>query len=271
MDRSAFRRLSELTDTPVPVTPETWRQIQPCREVRLGKRTLVITQPTSTFWVYLLGGLTTAMGIKCAWLSDGEELRAWWSLALLLWGVAALLAGTSYQAFGFHIKCSGRAVCSWTSWWEVSYLILQYWSMCALLIADALMSTSNWMRRALIFYAVSTAALYTVSVLAGALRPIRSWITFERLVLVSAPIYFLLVANSTQRWFASGNAVDANLLLTWMGLLLSIICYAVYDYARIGPRMWREGRGRWFSENDVLHVTLILWMAFIELVLLPSL
>ncbi len=268
---SPFDRLRDLVDPDAPLTPQTWRLAQPCRDIRVGSRTLVLSQPSSSFWVYLLGLLTVAVGVECLWDAGDDVVLRWWGVGLVLWGVGAVVAGTSYQAFGFHIKCSGRAVCSWTSWWEIAYLVLQQASLCALLVAVAHQSASGWVRRGLVAYAAATALVYAASVLLGALRPVRSWITFERMILFSAPVFVLLVATSAHGWLAGGHPVDALLLGAWAGLLVCIAAFFVYEAARIGPRLWKQGRGPWFSENDVLHVTLIAWVVFLREMVVPAL
>ena len=63
---------------------------------------------------------------------------------MLLGGLAALAAGTSYQAFGYQIKCVGQETCAWTSWWEVIYLMFQQVSMDAMLVAIAVFTSTTW-------------------------------------------------------------------------------------------------------------------------------
>ena len=107
----------------------------------------------------------------------------WWGIALILWGVGALLAGTSYEAFSYAIKCAGRPACVWTSWWEVLYLILSVASVDAMLLAEAYACTTGRWRRALTIYAVVNAAVYAIVVLIGALIPVKFLISFELLIL----------------------------------------------------------------------------------------
>jgi hypothetical protein len=49
-------------------------------------------------------------------------------------------------------------------------------------------------------------------------------------------------------------------------LLLTMVAYWLYDRLDITPKLWAKGRGIWFSQNDVLHIGLILWMIYIATV-----
>jgi hypothetical protein len=46
--------------------------------------------------------------------------------------------------------------------------------------------------------------------------------------------------------------------------------YWLYDHLDITPKLWAKGKGIWFSQNDVLHIGLILWMIYIAAVVASS-
>jgi hypothetical protein len=140
---AAFSRLKSIRDTDSALTPANWCDAQPCVKIRIASRDILLTQPTSTVFVYALGLLTIVTGLYFLQIRGNELSRLWWGISLVLWGVGALLAGTSYQAFGYQIKCAGRHTCAWTSWWEVSYLMLQQISMDAMLAAVAYSCTDG--------------------------------------------------------------------------------------------------------------------------------
>jgi len=137
-----------------PITPEEWCENQPCIQIKFFSSTLILVQPTSTFIVYLLGILTIIIGIYHLKVSRMQRFVELWGLALVLWGLGALFAGTSYQAFSYEIKCAGRGSCIWTSWWEVMYLIFSVGSVDAMLLAQANLIKKEKYYRVIFLYSV---------------------------------------------------------------------------------------------------------------------
>lgn len=263
---SACGRLDTLLYTPTQ-TPETWLQIQPFVELQLGSQSVILVQPSTSIIVYLLGLITIAAGYHFLKIRAGQVSRAWWGIALLLWGLGALLAGTSYEAFSYAIKCAGRAACLWTSWWEIFYLIVSVWSIDAMVLAVAYSSTSGALRRWLTAYAIFNASLYFLLVIVGAWIPVKFLISFEFLLLVAAPGIVSLFLINTVRYFRERQKIDLIYLGTWLFLGLVIAAYFLYFISGNTASLWT--RGLWFSENDVLHVGLILWMLYIAFLLAP--
>ena len=69
--------------------------------------------------VFLLAGLWVASGVSFLRTRRGQRSRAWLGVALILGGVGAALAGVSYQAFSYELKCAGLELCRLTNGWEV--------------------------------------------------------------------------------------------------------------------------------------------------------
>ena len=244
-------------------TPQSWLQIQPFLEVELGKLELILVQPSSTIFVYLLGILAMAVGLYFFKVQRGQLSRSWWGIALILWGLGALFAGTSYQAFSYEIKCAGKEICSWTSWWEVIYLILSAASIQALVISGAYSSCMGKCRKVLLVYAVLEFMLYVVLVTVGVLTLTKFLISFDLLLIVTAPnILFLFILNG-RRYLKTRNRMDLLLAATWIWLGLVIGIYYIYLVLGLTEHFWVQGI--WFSENDLLHLGLISWMAYIAL------
>lgn len=235
-------------------------------KIKIVSREFILTQPTSTFLVYLLGVLTIVVGLYFLWIQDSQVSRLWWGVSLLLWGIGAILAGTSYQAFGYEIKCAGRQSCAWTSWWEVIYLIFQQASMSAILVAVACSSTTGFVQKIFVIYALLSLLIYITITLVGGIVPVKSFITFELMVWVSIPIFLLVLILTGWRYYMLGTSMDLALLGSWLFLLLISVTYYVYDHFDITEKLWARGAGVWFSQNDVLHLGLILWVTYIATV-----
>jgi len=262
---SGFRRLKTIQYTDPELTPANWCEAQPCVKIQIAYREIILTQPTSTVLVYSLGLLSIGAGLYFLRIRDSEISRLWWGVSLLLWGIGALLAGTSYQAFGYEIKCAGRKSCAWTSWWEVVYLMFQQVSMDAMLVAVAYSCTESLLT-ILSVYALVSAVVYVIFTLVGGIVPVKSLITFNLMVRVSTPILLLLFILNAWRYHMLRDPMDLALLGTWLLLLLILAAYYLYDNLDITQKLWARGEGIWFSQNDVLHIGLILWVIYLATV-----
>lgn len=242
-------------------TPQNWLQVQPFLEVKLGFAEFILVQPSSSILVYLLGILTIGVGLYFFHIRGDHQSRKWWGIALLLWGVGALFAGTSYQAFSYEIKCSGQSLCSWTSWWEIIYLVLSVASINTMLVSGAYSSCEDKNRKVLKSYAFINLALYSILVFVGVVALNKFLISFELLLIVTAPnILFLFILNGW-RYLKYRQRMDFALLITWIWLGVTIAAYFIYLMLGFTDDFWEHGI--WFSENDLLHIGLIGWMVFI--------
>jgi hypothetical protein len=86
------------------------------------------------------------------------------------------------------------------------------------------------------------------------------------MVWVSTPILLILFVLNGWRYYIYSNPMDFSLLITWILLLLTSGVYWLYDELDITQKLWARGKGFWFSQNDVLHVCLILWIIYITTV-----
>ena len=226
---SSFSRLKSIRYTDPELTPANWCEVQPCMKIQIASRKIILTQPTSTFLVYSLGLLTIGAGLYFLLIRDSEISRVWWGISLLLWGIGTLLAGTSYQAFGYEIKCAGRQSCAWTSWWEVAYLMFQQVSLNAMLVAVAYSCTGGTLKMMLSVYALANAVVYVILTLAGGIVPIKSFITFKLMVRVSTPILIIFFILNGWRYYMLRDPMDLALLGSWILLLLTGTAYFLYD------------------------------------------
>lgn len=263
---SACRQLNTIPYTP-PQTPESWLQIQPFAEIQYGSSTFIFVQPSTSIIVYLLGIITIAAGVYYLQIRAGQNSRYWWGIALLLWGIGAILAGTSYEAFSYYIKCAGREACQWTSWWEIFYLIVSVWSVNAIVLAVANSGTTGGLRKWLSLYAYISSILYFIIVMVGAFIPVKLLISFEFLLVFAAPGILALFILNGVRYFKLRQRTDLIHLGVWLWLGITIAAYFIYYLSGNTPALWEKGI--WFSENDVLHIGLILWMLYITFILTP--
>jgi len=197
------------------------------------------------------------MGIALhAWRRwNGQHVRRWWGAALVLWGVGALLAGTSYEGLSYHLKCAEWEVCRWTSGWEVAYLLLSAASINAMVLAQAYACANGRLRRGLLAYGWGNMGLYATAVLLGALAPVQFPISFEFLILAMAPSIIGFIILNSWRYWRFRQRLDAVLLGTWLSFGAVLGLYFLYYLLGITSRLWAQGI--WFSENDVLHLGLI--------------
>ena len=260
-------RLDSLPFTPTQ-TAETWLRIQPWVELRIGGRSLILVQPSTSAIVYLLGPVTFVAGLYILHIRNDQRSRLWWGIALLLWGLGALFAGTSYEAFSYQIKCLGKEICVWTSGWEIGYLLLSVGSVNAMLIAQAYSSARGKQRKYLILYALPNMGVYAIILLIGTLVPVKFLVSFEMLILFAAPSIMIFLILNGCRYYRLRQRSDLLLLITWVWLITSIGLYFLYYLSGLTQSLWN--RGVWFSENDVLHIALIIWIIFIAWILVPA-
>ena len=264
---SACGRLDSIPFSPAQ-TPETWLQIQPFAEFKFASQNIIFIQPSTSIIVYFLGFLTIGVGLYFLKIRQGQLSRFWWGIALLLWGIGALLAGTSYEAFSYAIKCAGRDFCLWTSWWEILYLLASVWSIDAMMLGVAYSSTTGKLRKALSVYSVINAIVYFIIVMIGVFIPVKFLISFELLLVVAAPSVIAFFVINGWRYSKYKLRSDLTLLGTWIWLGVTIAAYFLYLISGSTASLW--ARGLWFSENDVLHIGLIIWMLYIAFALAPQ-
>jgi hypothetical protein len=116
-------------------------------------------------------------------------------------------------------------------------------------------------------YAVVNAVLYAAVVLVGALIPVKFLISFELLILFAAPTILIFFILNGVRYVRLRDDMDLALLGAWAWLVLTLGAYFLYLMLGITAALW--ARGIWFSENDVLHIGLIVWMITLALVVAP--
>jgi hypothetical protein len=130
-----------------------------------------------------------------------------------------------------------------------------------MLMAEAYACITGKWRKILRRYAVIHLALYAVMVLIGTWIPIQFLISFDLLILAAAPNIVIFLILNGWRYYRLKQRMDLVLLGTWAWLILTIAAYFLYFLSGLTHRLWAQGI--WFSENDVLHIGLILWIVYI--------
>ncbi len=260
---SSCSRLAGIPAPPPGNTPADYLASRPHVELSVGGLGFIVTEPSSSVFILVLGLLTIGLGAHFLWTRANQCSRFWWGLSFIAWGIGALLAGTSYQAFAYEIKSAGQSVSSWTSWWEIFYMLFTVASIGAMTMGVAWSSARGRVRKALTVYAVVDVALYFAVCLTGAFLPNKFMVSFELMVLFTWPGYVAFFIINTKRYLKSRSAIDRSLMVTWVSLFLVMGGYYVYLLSGLGDVLW--ARGWWFNANDFLHVGLIGWMLYIRL------
>ncbi len=253
----ACARVETIPSDP-PTSPEQWCAARPC--VHLGG--VVLDQPFGTLLVFALAALWVAVGAGIWRSRAGERSRAWLAVALVLGGVGAALAGTSFQAFGYELECAGRPVCVSTNWLEVGYLITQAASVSAMLAAVAHACATGAWRRAILAYAAASAVVYTILAVTGALVPVAALISFDVFVAFAGPALLVVLAVGALRAWRRRDALGRSLVVAALWLVLTFTAYYAWAAAGVTTALWGGGAGFYFSENDVLHVGMISWLVY---------
>ena len=257
---TSCRHLKNIAYAP-PISPQVFLQNQPWIKIEIANTSFIWSQPSSTIFVFFVGLFSIYTGFVIVRSGQLQQSKLWWGVGLVLTGLGALFAGTSYQALGYEIKCNGRQFCTWTSWWEVTYLLLSTLGMNTFLVAAAYTSTKGPFRKALITYAALHTIGYSLLLLGGILFAIQFAVSFECMVLVAAPSVLFLIAIHTLGYANYKDKTNATLRNAWLLFVAVGIAYRAYLISDSAALLWQ--RGIWFTENDVLHLGMISWVYYL--------
>ena len=242
-----------------PIYSDEWCQQQPCFSVGDA----VLTQPLGTALVFLLAMLWLAAGGYFWFTRAGQKSRAWFGAALALGGIGAALAGISFQTFGYMLKCAGRQTCQLTNGFEVGYSISQAVSVSAMVIAVSFACSFSRARTWFVGYAAANAAIYIGITVVGVTQPNATLLSFEMLMLFAVPGIIIVFVLALRRFRESREALYSAIM--WAAVLLVVVQLAYFGYfvAGLTQTFWANGEGFYFSENDILHVGMILWLGYV--------
>lgn len=250
-------RLGEIDYSPK-ISPEAFLQNQPWMDVRIADFNFIWSQPSSSLIVFFVALYTIFKGYQ--FLSNTQDQRAkfWWGIGLLLTGIGAVFAGISYQALGYEIKCHGREFCTFTSEWEVAYMLLSALGMGAFVLAAAYTNAQGTFRKAMIASALLGMITYLSFLFYGISSAIQWLVAFEFMAAFSAvAVVFFLVLHGLA-WFRKRDSMNRSLFIVWLVFVAVFVAYSLFPSLGISNALW--SKGIWFTENDLLHVGMILWI-----------
>lgn len=241
-----------------PTTPEAFLASEPHLPMTLFGRTFILIEPSSTFFIYFLGLIMVGLGIGFLATRRQSRARLYWGIGLVLWGLGALAAGSSYQAFGYELKCRGRELCQFTSSFELVYLLLTAYSINFLMAATAYTSLGEVGRRRLVWFAILDGAAYSLFLLVGAMLPIRFLVSYEGFMAFVGGNFVLMFVLNIRHYLTHRDRLNLRLIWLWVGFLAVNIGYFVALFSGFAAPLYAR-TGVWFNANDTLHVLLILW------------
>ncbi len=243
------------------LSPELFLQQQHWMKVNVFGFEFIWSQPSSTVIVYFVGLFTMYVGYRFLKIHNHQHSLFWWGVGLLLTGLGALFAGTSYQALGYELKCNGRTTCTYTSWFEVFYMLLSVPGLNAFLWATSYTNAKGVFRKCMMAYALIHTLVYSALLLYGAFAPVRFLVSFDFFVLASAPTVLFLLLLHGAAVVKHHDVLNLTLLKGWMLFMCVGFAYGLYLYLGLTQPLW--AKGIWFTENDVLHLGMTGWVYYL--------
>jgi|TARA_Y100000996_G_C22546215_1_gene651952 hypothetical protein len=228
------------------ITSDSWCDLQPCIDIG----SFIISQPTSSIIVLICSLYAVLLAFKIM------SFHKFWSLSLMLGGVAAIFAGFEYQAFGYEIKCAGQEYCDEYSIFSIIYNLLTMlaFSIALFALAKRYQNTflKHWTYISFLCFAIITTIAY--------LERYESLLGFNFLIVSLIPSMVialnLLIANRDNL---------TKLLLQSICLIVFVIL-AYFLYFLIGLQSILWSNGVWISSDDILHIGMIIWLSHLDMV-----
>lgn len=256
-----FSNTSQFLLSPL-TTPDQFLTSMPHIRVSLFSRDLILIQPSSSIFVYALGFVMILIGVFFFASRNADKSRSYWGIGLILWGIGAIMAGTSYQAFGYELKCAGKEYCQITSNFELIYMLLTAYSINFLVAATGFTSLGKVGRKWIIRFAVLDSIFYSIFLLIGAIIPIKFLISYEGFMSFIGVNFVIMFLLNIRHYIKFKDSLNRGLIIIWVGFLIVNLGYFAFLFGQFGLKLY-ESSGIWFNENDALHVLLIVWAIMI--------
>jgi hypothetical protein len=241
-----------------PTTPAAYLSAEPHISLSLFGNTFILIEPSSTILVYLLGLIMVGLGIWFISTRCTSRACLFWGIGLILWGLGAIAAGSSYQAFGYELKCRGQELCQFTSNFELVYMLLTAYSIDFLVAATGFTSLGEKGRARLIRFAILDGAAYSIFLLVGAILPVKYMVSYEGFMVFMGGNFVLMFGFNLRHYLSHRDQLNLRLTWLWIGFLLVNIGYFVALFVGFAAPLYSR-YGIWFNANDTLHTLLILW------------
>jgi hypothetical protein len=215
----------------------------------------IIQQPSSSILIYLLAIITTLLGAEYLYYRTSEFTK-WLGINFIFWGLGALLAGLSYQTFGYYLKCFDYEYCVFTNWIELLYMSFTVLSINALLVSYIHIIDSPKIQAYLRNFSLGSIIVYSLFQGLGIILPNQFMVSYEGMLVFLSPNIIIMMCLSFKY---IKESIHKTLLNLWILFLGVNIAYFVALFAQQGPYL-QKYFDIWFNENDTLHVLLILWM-----------
>jgi len=252
-----FDHTSTLLMNPL-VTPSSFLLGMPYVNMSLLDTQFVLIQPSSTIFVYLLGLLMIGLGIFFVLTKGTHKSRFLFGIGLILWGLGAIFAGTSYQAFGYELKCLGMDYCLFTSKFEFVYLLLTAYSINFILTAVAYLEKDELSRNRLIQFAMYHSLAYTIFLFIGVIIPSRFMVSYEGFMMFVGGEFVLMFVVNLKNHLQQKDFLNRNFVIVWILFFLVNVFYFIYLFSGVSETLY-EVNHIWFNANDVLHILLMGW------------
>jgi hypothetical protein len=87
---SSCSRLYDIPAPPPGNTPADYLDGRPYVELSVGGAEVIVTEPSSSVFIFALGLLTIGLGAHFLRTRAGQRSRFWWGLSFVAWGAGAL-------------------------------------------------------------------------------------------------------------------------------------------------------------------------------------
>ena len=179
-------------------------------------------------------------------------------IGLFFWGLAAVLAGISYQSFGYELKARGHEYVLFTSLFELCYMLVTCYSINYIVAGIAYTSTTGKHRDWLLKFAVIDTILYAVYLIIGSIIGNAFIISYNGFIVFVGINFILMLALNVAHYIKNKDRQNLNFIIIWIAFAVINIAFFAFMLSGL-PKILYSNYGIWFNENDILHVLLICW------------